>query len=55
MKLGEVIASQKRDDKLLSPEFLAHVSPLCIDHARTPLSAWKPGKWNRISNVATFC
>ncbi len=28
MKLGEVVANQKRDGKLLSPDLLAHVSPL---------------------------
>lgn len=28
MKLGEVVANQKRDVKLLSPDLLADVSPL---------------------------
>ncbi len=32
MKLGEVVASQKRDGKLLSPDLLAHVSPLGWEH-----------------------
>ncbi|WP_240740001.1 transposase, partial [Enterobacter hormaechei] len=32
MKLGEVVANQKRDGKLLSPDLLAHVSPLGWEH-----------------------
>ena len=28
MKLGDVVANQKRDGKPLSPDLLAHVSPL---------------------------
>ena len=32
MKLGEVVANQKRDEKLLSPDLLAHVSPLGWEH-----------------------
>ena len=32
MKLGEVIASQKREGKLLSPDLLTHVSPLGWEH-----------------------
>lgn len=32
MKLGEVVASQKRDGKLLSPDLLVHVSPLSWEH-----------------------
>lgn len=32
MKLGEVVASQKSEGKLLSPELLAHVSPLGWEH-----------------------
>ena len=32
MKLGEVVANQKRDGKLLSPDLLAHVSPLGWAH-----------------------
>ena len=32
MKLGEVVANQKRDGKLLSPDLLAHVLPLGWEH-----------------------
>ncbi len=32
MKLGEVVANQKRDGKPLSPDLLAHVSPLGWEH-----------------------
>lgn len=32
MKLGEVVANHKRDGKLLSPDLLAHVSPLGWEH-----------------------
>lgn len=32
MKLGEVVDSQKRDGKPLSPDLLAHVSPLGWEH-----------------------
>ncbi|MCV5514034.1 Tn3 family transposase, partial [Escherichia coli] len=32
MKLGEVVANQNRDGKLLSPDLLAHVSPLGWEH-----------------------
>jgi len=32
MKLGEVVASQKSEGKLLSPDLLAHVSPLGWEH-----------------------
>lgn len=32
MKLGEVVASQKRDGKLLPPDLLAHVSPFGWKH-----------------------
>ena len=32
MKLGEVVAQQKGEGKLLSPDLLAHVSPLGWEH-----------------------
>ena len=32
MKLGEVVANQKREGKLLLPDLLAHVSPLGWEH-----------------------
>ena len=32
MKLGEVVASQKREGKMLSPHLLTHVSPLGWEH-----------------------
>jgi hypothetical protein len=32
MKLGDVVANQKRDGKPLSPDFVAHVSPLGWEH-----------------------
>ncbi len=32
IKVGEVFANQKSDGKLLSPEMLAHVSPLGWEH-----------------------
>ena len=32
MKLSEVVAKQKRDGKLLSPDLLTHVSPLGWEH-----------------------
>nr|WP_268737967.1 Tn3 family transposase [Aminobacter niigataensis] len=32
VQLGEVVASQKREGKLLSPDLLAHVSPLGWEH-----------------------
>lgn len=32
MKLGEVVTNQKRDGKPLSPDLLAHVSPLGWEH-----------------------
>jgi hypothetical protein len=32
MKLGEVVANRKRDGQPLSPDLLAHVSPLGREH-----------------------
>jgi hypothetical protein len=32
LKLGEVVASQKREGKLLSPDLLTHVSALGWEH-----------------------
>ena len=32
MKLGEVVARQKREGKLLLPDLLTHVSPLGWEH-----------------------
>jgi TnpA family transposase len=32
MKLGDLVANQKRDGKPLSPDLLAHVSPLGWEH-----------------------
>lgn len=32
MKLGEAVANQKRDGNALSPDLLAHVSPLGWEH-----------------------
>ena len=41
MKLGEVVANQKRDVKLLSPDMLSHVSPLGWEHINlTGESRW---------------
>lgn len=32
MKLGEVVANQKSEEKLLPPDLLAYVSPLGWEH-----------------------
>lgn len=39
MKLGGVVATQKREGKLLSADLLAHVSPLGWEHVWTAPAA----------------